>query len=221
MEIRRTRDWLQRDQLSFWQSQVKWRQEAGLDGPHRTASRRLSQSNSDAISDTEQKENVRVAQRRLAEAEEKVERVKRWIPVLEHAISEYHSQSQPPGRPALGQLRELAGRARPDGQPPSRRTSRWPRPRRPGSRRRGARLPALGGGVSELARTGAAVAPPQEPAEEAPPAEPAATAPPTGRHAGVGAARGHFGNGLSGARSRGGTGIVALAESFRERGCGP
>jgi len=59
--------------------------------------RRLSQANSDAISDTEQKEALKLAQRRLAEAEEKVVRVKKWIPVLEQEISEYHAHSQPLG----------------------------------------------------------------------------------------------------------------------------
>jgi hypothetical protein len=66
--------------------------------------RRLSQQGSDAISDTEQKENVRTAQRRLEEAEHKVALVKKWAPVLEHAITEYHSSSQPLGDRLTGSL---------------------------------------------------------------------------------------------------------------------
>ena len=68
--------------------------------------RRLSQSNSNAISDTEQKENVRIAQRRLEEAEDKLQTVKRWVPVLEHAIAEYHSASQPLGDRLTGSLQK-------------------------------------------------------------------------------------------------------------------
>jgi hypothetical protein len=97
MEIRQIRNWLQRDQLSHWQSQVKRGQERVSMAKAELFRRQLSQANSDAISDTDQKEALRDAQRRLREAEDKVERIKRWFPVLEHAISEYHSQSQPLG----------------------------------------------------------------------------------------------------------------------------
>ena len=66
--------------------------------------RQLSQSNSDAVSDSDQKEALREAQKRLRHAEEKVERVKRWVPILEHATMEYHSQSQPLGDHLTGGL---------------------------------------------------------------------------------------------------------------------
>src|SRR4051794_13174243 len=97
MEIRQIRNWLTRDQLSYWQSQVKRCQERVSMARTELHRRQLSQANSDAVSDTDQKEALRDAQRKLREAEEKVERIKRWVPVLEHAISEYHSQSQPLG----------------------------------------------------------------------------------------------------------------------------
>lgn len=104
MEIRRTRDWLQRDQLGHWQAQIKRRNELLSMARTELHRRRLSQSNSDAISDTEQKENVRTAQRRLEEAEQKLQCVKRWVPVLEHAIAEYHAASQPLGDRLTGSL---------------------------------------------------------------------------------------------------------------------
>jgi hypothetical protein len=97
MEIRQIRNWLLRDQLSYWQSQIKRGQErvsATRADLHR---RQLMKTSSDAISDTEQKEALRDAQRKLREAEEKVIIIKKWIPVFEHALSEYHSQSQPLG----------------------------------------------------------------------------------------------------------------------------
>jgi hypothetical protein len=97
MEIRQIRNWLTRDQLSYWQSQVKRCQERVSIARTELHRRQLSQANSDAVSDTDQKEALRDAQRRLREAEEKVEKIKRWVPVLEHAISEYNSQSQPLG----------------------------------------------------------------------------------------------------------------------------
>jgi hypothetical protein len=104
MEIRRIRDWLLREQMSYWQTQVKRRNEAVSMARTELHRRRLSQQNSDAISDTEQKENLRVAQRRLVEAEDKVVRIKKWVPLLEHAIAEYHSASQPLGDRLTGQF---------------------------------------------------------------------------------------------------------------------
>jgi hypothetical protein len=103
-DLRRTRNWLQRDQLTYWQSQVKRRTEDVSTARTELHRRRLSQQGSDAISDTEQKENLRMAQRRLEEAERKVVLVKKWAPVLEHAISEYHSAAQPLGDRLTGSL---------------------------------------------------------------------------------------------------------------------
>jgi hypothetical protein len=102
MELRQLRNWLERDQLSYWRSQVKRGQELVAMARSELFRRQLSQS--EAVSDTEQKEALRLAKRRLEEAEDKVERIKKWTPVLEHAISEYHSQSQPLGDRLSGSL---------------------------------------------------------------------------------------------------------------------
>jgi hypothetical protein len=97
MELRRMRDWLERDQLGYWQSQVKRRQEDVMQARADLHKRKISQQGSEAVSDADQKEALRVAQRRLQVAEEKVQLVKRLIPMLHHAIDEYHSHSQPLG----------------------------------------------------------------------------------------------------------------------------
>jgi hypothetical protein len=104
MDLRRVRDWLVREQSMYWQTQVKKRTEQVSMARTELHRRRLSQQNSDAISDTEQKENLRIAQRRLEEAEDKVARVKKWIPILEHAIAEYNSAAQPLGDRLTGQF---------------------------------------------------------------------------------------------------------------------
>jgi hypothetical protein len=95
MELRRMRDWLERDQLGYWQMQVKRRTEDLMQARSDLHRKKISQQGSDAKSDTEQKENLREAMRRLRVAEEKVALVKRLIPQLHHAIAEYHSHSQP------------------------------------------------------------------------------------------------------------------------------
>lgn len=97
MELRRMRNWLERDQLSYWQMQVKRRHEAMMMARTELHRRKISQMGSDAVSDTEQKEALREAQRRLRVAEEKVEIVKKLIPVFQHAVAEYLSHSQPLG----------------------------------------------------------------------------------------------------------------------------
>ncbi len=104
MEVRRTRDWLLRDQLGYWTNQIKRRNEQVSMARADLHRRRLSQQGSDAVSDTEQKEAVRLAQRKLEEAELKVKLVKKWGPILEHAIAEYHSTSQPLGDRLTGTL---------------------------------------------------------------------------------------------------------------------
>jgi len=97
MELRRMRDWLERDQYGYWQSQVKRRQEEVMQARSDLHRRKISQQGSDAVSDAEQKEALREAQRRLHVAEEKVAMIKKLIPQLHHAINEYHSHSQPLG----------------------------------------------------------------------------------------------------------------------------
>jgi hypothetical protein len=97
MELRRMRDWLERDQLGYWQSQIKKRQEGLMQARADLHKRKISQQGSDAVSDAEQKEALREATKKLRIAEEKLAMVKRLIPQLHHAIDEYHSHSQPLG----------------------------------------------------------------------------------------------------------------------------
>jgi hypothetical protein len=98
MELRRTRDWLERDQLGYWTAQVKKRNEELMQARADLHKRKISQQGSDAVSDSEQKEALREAQRRLRIAEEKVDLIKKkLIPFLHHEIAEYHSHSQPLG----------------------------------------------------------------------------------------------------------------------------
>src|SRR5207245_1574914 len=59
--------------------------------------RKLSSASGEPPDVSEKKEALRTAQRRLQEAEAKLEAVKRWVPLLQHAISEYHSKGRPLG----------------------------------------------------------------------------------------------------------------------------
>jgi hypothetical protein len=97
MELRKMRDWLERDQLGYWQAQIKKRQEDLMQARSDLHRKKVSQQGSDAVSDADEKERLREAQRRLRIAEEKVALVKKLIPMLAHATAEYHSHSQPLG----------------------------------------------------------------------------------------------------------------------------
>jgi hypothetical protein len=65
MDLRRMRDFLERDQLGYWQMQVKRRNEEVMQARSDLHRRKISQQGSDAVSDTEQKEALREAMRRL------------------------------------------------------------------------------------------------------------------------------------------------------------
>ena len=78
MELRRMRDWLERDQPGYWQPQIKKRQEDMMQARADLHKRKISQQGSDAVSDAEQKEALRDATRRLRVAEEQLAKVKRF-----------------------------------------------------------------------------------------------------------------------------------------------
>ena len=73
--------------------------------------RKISQQGSEAVSDAEQKEALREA-RKLRVAEEKLAMVKRLVPLLHHAIDEYHSHSQPLGDHLSGGFEKSLFRSR-------------------------------------------------------------------------------------------------------------
>lgn len=104
MDVRRTRDWLERDQLMYWQTQVKKRNEQVSQARADLFRRQISQGNSGSVSDGDQKEALRLAIQRLRQAEEKLEKVKRWAPVLQHATAEYNSAARPLGDRLAGDL---------------------------------------------------------------------------------------------------------------------
>ena len=97
MEIRQVRNWLERNQLTYWRGQVKRCNELVSIARTELHRRQLSQSNSDSVSDTDQKEALRKPRGGSARPSRWSRRSRRWIPVLEHATAEYHSQSQPLG----------------------------------------------------------------------------------------------------------------------------
>ena len=96
-EFRRCVDWLSHDQKMYWQSEVKRRQEKLSQAKAELHRKQLSQMNSGSVQDSDQREAVRNAKRQLEEAEEKVELIRRTLPVVEKAVMEYLGQARPFG----------------------------------------------------------------------------------------------------------------------------
>jgi hypothetical protein len=95
MEIRHCLDWLTHDQRIYWQNEVKRRSEKLSEAKAELHRKQLSQMFGEHAHDSEQREGVREAKRRLEEAEDKVEQVQRWLPVVQRAVSEYNGQARP------------------------------------------------------------------------------------------------------------------------------
>jgi hypothetical protein len=102
MEIRRMSDWVERDRLSYWQREIRNGQEELAQAKadlFRKQITRISGQHPDLL---EEKDAVRLATYRLEEAEEKVQKCRRWgTRQLPRAVDEY----QGPGR-QLGALVE-------------------------------------------------------------------------------------------------------------------
>lgn len=96
-EIQRTLDWLG-DQAKFWRAQVDRRREEVTRTKAELMARRWSSDKSGSRGATEQELAYEEARRRLAEAEAKVEAVRRWQRRLPEVIKEYE-----------GPARQLAG----------------------------------------------------------------------------------------------------------------
>lgn len=105
MDVRRTTDWLVRGQAPHWQAEIKRGQLAVADAQAALFRRKISQGKDSPPNDSEQKEALRNAKRRLAHAEEKLKTIKKWIPIFQHAVSEFHARSRPLGDMIEGDLK--------------------------------------------------------------------------------------------------------------------
>jgi hypothetical protein len=95
MEIRRMVDWLTNDQRLYWQAEIRRRHDYLNNAKSELHRKRTGAMHGNKVQDADQKENVRVAKAKLEEAEDKLERIRRWIPQLQQAVMEYQSQARP------------------------------------------------------------------------------------------------------------------------------
>ncbi|HWA99166.1 MAG TPA: hypothetical protein VG713_11765 [Pirellulales bacterium] len=95
IEIARTLDWLGHDQLKYWKAEIRRREdrvnEAKMD-LHRAQLCKNAAGETPAC--TDQKVALAKAKARLGEAEEKLEKVRQWLQIIEHEVTEYKGPAQ-------------------------------------------------------------------------------------------------------------------------------
>jgi hypothetical protein len=94
MELRRTVLWLQQDRTLYWQDQIKRRREQVAVARAEVARRKLAKTADYTPAYSEQQEILRRAEASLQEAERRAVMVKKWQPVLQQAILEYHASAR-------------------------------------------------------------------------------------------------------------------------------
>jgi len=94
-ENRRAREWLENELPRHWKNQVQlWdrRMAEARSALHR---KNLQRTDGFVPDVTEEKEALRIAKHRLEEAQKKLDQIRRWVPQLQHATSEYTGRSRP------------------------------------------------------------------------------------------------------------------------------
>lgn len=95
MEIGRMVNWLTNDRRLYWEGEIRRRRDDVSQAKAELFRKRTSQMYGHDANLAEQRENLRVANHRLLEAEEKLKRVRRWVAPLQQAIMEYRGLSRP------------------------------------------------------------------------------------------------------------------------------
>jgi hypothetical protein len=93
-EVRRTVRWLQEDRPYYWQEQIKRRREQVSLAKSEVFRRELQKRPDYTPPMSEQKENLRRAEVSLQDAEKRLAMVRKWQPMLQHAVLEYHASVQ-------------------------------------------------------------------------------------------------------------------------------
>jgi hypothetical protein len=105
LETRRVREWLTHEQMGYWRRELLDRQDEVQQAKAALFRKQLGAISGREPDLLEEKDAVRAAQRRVEEAEDKIELCRRWERQVQRALEEYE--------PAASQLAALV-----EGQPP-------------------------------------------------------------------------------------------------------
>jgi hypothetical protein len=105
LELDRFVDWLEHDQLKYWQHEIRLREdrlgEAKTD-LHRCLAATIDPERTPSC--YQEKKAVALAKQRLEEAEDKLAAVRRWIPPVRQAVLEYRMRAEPLASALLSDL---------------------------------------------------------------------------------------------------------------------
>lgn len=94
VEIRRMLDWLGSEQVDFWKAEIRRREDKENEARAALHRKRITAAFGNTASDSEEVHQVRKAQARLRDAEDKLKLVKQWYLVIEQEVTEYRGPSQ-------------------------------------------------------------------------------------------------------------------------------
>ncbi len=100
MEVKRATNWVQNERPNYWQNQIKLRRERLSEAQADLFRKKIAQRPGSAPAMSEQKEALRHAQAALQDAEARVILVRKWQPLLQQAVLEFHGGTR--------RLRDLA-----------------------------------------------------------------------------------------------------------------
>jgi hypothetical protein len=93
VQIHRAFNWLE-ERAKYWKQQIRVREEEVVRAKLELQSRKAMCKDGRGPGTTDQEKNLRKAQARLKEAEEKLAACKRWHPLLQHAVHEYQGPTR-------------------------------------------------------------------------------------------------------------------------------
>jgi hypothetical protein len=93
-EVRRTLRWLQEERPFYWHEQIKRRRAQVALARSEVFRRQLQKKGDYTPPMSEQKENLRKAEASLQDAEKRLAMVRKWQPIFNHAVLEYHASVQ-------------------------------------------------------------------------------------------------------------------------------
>lgn len=94
LETQRFVDWLEQDQLRFWQAEITRREEKMNEAKSALNRKRLAATFGDPPRDSEELHMLKIAVRKLEEAQEKIKIIQKWRNIVDRAVTEYQGQSQ-------------------------------------------------------------------------------------------------------------------------------
>ena len=95
IELRRVREWLEHEQPRYWKHQIKVWDERMAEARSSLHRKNLQRTDGFVPDVSQEKEALRLCKQRMEEAERKLATIRRWVPQLQHAFSEFRGRTRP------------------------------------------------------------------------------------------------------------------------------